>query len=52
MAGDLSGQGYAHLFASLACSIRGERAEAVTQSGQAMRVGARLEQAEQPSPPG
>jgi hypothetical protein len=38
MAGDLSGQGYAHLFASLACSIRGERAEAVTQSGQALAL--------------
>jgi len=38
MAGDLSGQGYAHLFASLACSIWGERAEAITQSGQVLAL--------------
>ena len=37
-AGDLSGQGYAHLFASGANSMKGDLAGAVVQSGQALAL--------------
>jgi tetratricopeptide (TPR) repeat protein len=36
--GDLSGQAWAHLFASGACTMRGDLAEAVVQSGQALAL--------------
>ena len=37
-AGDLSGQAWAHLFASVAYTMRGDWAEAVAQSGQALAL--------------
>ena len=37
-AGDISGQAWAHLFASGACTMRGDLAEAVVQSGQALTL--------------
>ena len=37
-AGDLSGQACAHLFASGACTMRGDLAEAIAQSGQALAL--------------